>query len=85
MRRRNILFSFIGLMGLVSFIAIINKDVITDSETNTSKTNIRMSKEVGDIKNKMRESILAGDIKNNYEDAYKLMLKIGNDMGLIKV
>ena len=37
MRRRNILFSFIGLMGLVSFIAIINKDVITVSETNTSK------------------------------------------------
>ncbi len=47
--------------------------------------NIKPSKEVGDIKNKIRESILDGDIKNNYEDAYKLMLKIGNDMGLIKV
>ena len=47
--------------------------------------NIKPSKEVGDIKNKIRESILDGDIKNNYEDAYKLMLKIGNEMGLIKV
>jgi len=41
-------------------------------------------KEVGMIKNAIREAILDGIIHNNYEEAYDLMLKEGEKMGLKK-
>lgn len=43
------------------------------------------SRTVGDIKTAIREAILDGKIKNDYDQAYELMLHIGNDMGLKKV
>ncbi|MCB0430449.1 MAG: HD domain-containing protein [Flavobacteriales bacterium] len=44
--------------------------------------NIPPSKPVGDIKNAIREAILEGDIPNNYESAHRLMLELGEKMGL---
>ncbi|MFC5284892.1 CCA tRNA nucleotidyltransferase [Pedobacter alpinus] len=44
--------------------------------------NIKAGKEVGIIKNQIREAILDGDIKNNREEAFKLMVKLGSDLGL---
>lgn len=41
-------------------------------------------KNVGIIKNAIREAILDGIIHNNYEEAYELMLKEGEKMGLKK-
>lgn len=38
---------------------------------------IKPSKEVGLIKNQLKEAMLDGQIKNTYEDAFALMLKIG--------
>ncbi len=40
------------------------------------------SRPVGDIKNHIRESILDGVIKNDYQEAYKLMLEKGRELGL---
>ncbi len=40
------------------------------------------SKEVGIIKNAIREAILDGEIENDYEQAYALMLKTGEGLGL---
>ena len=44
--------------------------------------NIKPCKEIGLIKEKIKNAILDGDIKNDYEEAFKLMLKIGKSMGL---
>jgi len=37
---------------------------------------------VGKIKVRIREAILDGKIRNNYEEAYELMLAIGQKLGL---
>ena len=39
-------------------------------------------KEVGIIKNAIREAILEGDIQNNFEEAFQLMQKKGEEIGL---
>ena len=44
--------------------------------------NINPSKEVGLIKTEVREAILEGQIKNDFDDAYQLMLSIGERLGL---
>ena len=43
------------------------------------------SKSVGIIKDSITEAILEGDIPNNYEDAYQLMLREGEKLGLNKI
>jgi putative nucleotidyltransferase with HDIG domain len=43
---------------------------------------IKPSREVGVIKNSLKEAILDGEIKNNFEEAHKLMLKLGKELGL---
>ncbi len=45
--------------------------------------NIKAGREVGVIKNAIREAILDGIIKNNFEEAQKLMLEKGKDLGLV--
>jgi len=45
---------------------------------------IKPGKEVGIIKNAIREAILEGEIRNDYEEAFQLMLKISNELGLKK-
>ncbi len=40
------------------------------------------SREVGAVKNVIREAILEGEIQNNYEEAFALMLKRGQELGL---
>ncbi len=44
--------------------------------------NLRPCKEVGYIKENIKEAILEGEIKNEYNAAHKLMLKLGNKLGL---
>jgi len=44
--------------------------------------NIQPSREIGTIKTQIKDAILNGDIKNDHDQAYKLMLKIGQDLGL---
>lgn len=46
---------------------------------------IGQSREVGIIKNQVRESILDGKIKNDYTEAFDLMLKLGEELGLKQV
>jgi poly(A) polymerase len=46
---------------------------------------IGQSREVGIIKNQIRESILDGKIKNDYDEAFKLMLKLGLENGLKQI
>lgn len=43
---------------------------------------IKPGKVVGDIKGAIKEAILEGEIKNDPEEAYQLMLKLGNSFGL---
>jgi poly(A) polymerase len=43
------------------------------------------SRPIGDIKKAIKEAILEGDIKNDTDEAFKLMLKLGEGMGLSKV
>ena len=43
---------------------------------------IKPSKEIGIIKEKIKNSILDGEIKNDYDDAFELMKKVGNSLGL---
>ncbi len=38
--------------------------------------------EIGTIKSKIKEAILEGDIGNDFDQAYQLMLQIGNELGL---
>jgi poly(A) polymerase len=47
--------------------------------------NIKPSKEVGIIKAAIREAILEGEIRNDFDQAFKLMVKIGSELGLTKV
>ncbi|MDG2397585.1 MAG: HD domain-containing protein [Flavobacteriaceae bacterium] len=44
--------------------------------------NLKPCKEVGYIKENIKEAILEGEIKNEYNAAHKLMLKLGNKLGL---
>jgi poly(A) polymerase len=44
---------------------------------------IKAGREVGVIKNAIREAILDGIIKNNFEEAHKLMLEKGKELGLV--
>ena len=44
--------------------------------------NLKPSKEIGIIKETIKEAILEGDIPNEYEAAYDLMLKKGEQLGL---
>lgn len=46
--------------------------------------NINPCGEIGIIKNKIKEAILEGKIQNNYTEAYQLMLKLGDKLGLQK-
>ena len=41
-------------------------------------------REIGDIKSAIKEAILDGDINNERNQAYQLMLKLGDQMGLTK-
>ncbi len=43
------------------------------------------SKPIGDIKKGIKEAILDGYIKNDVEEAYQLMLKLGEEMGLKRI
>lgn len=43
------------------------------------------SRPIGDIKKAIKEAILDGDIKNDPDEAYALMLKLGEEMGLKRV
>tara|TARA_B100000963_G_scaffold272820_1_gene240975 strand:- start:4457 stop:5881 length:1425 start_codon:yes stop_codon:yes gene_type:complete len=45
---------------------------------------IKPSKEVGLIKDRIKEAILNGDINNDPDEAKKLMIKIGEEIGLSK-
>lgn len=44
--------------------------------------NLKPCREIGTIKSQIKESILEGVIKNDKEEALKLMIKIGADLGL---
>ena len=43
---------------------------------------INEKKNIGDIKQKIKDAILDGVIKNNYEESFKLMLRLGEEMGM---
>lgn len=43
---------------------------------------LKPCREIGTIKSQIKEAILEGEIKNNKDEALKLMLKIGSDLGL---
>ena len=47
--------------------------------------NIKPSREVGTIKLAIREAILDGNIKNDHDEAFKLMLEKGKELGLEQV
>ncbi|WP_262327024.1 CCA tRNA nucleotidyltransferase [Carboxylicivirga litoralis] len=44
--------------------------------------NLQPCKEIGDLKAIIKEAILEGEIGNNYDEAFELMLKKGEEMGL---
>ncbi len=44
--------------------------------------NIQPCKAIGDLKAIIKEAILEGEIGNNYEEAFELMIKKGEEMGL---
>lgn len=46
---------------------------------------IEPGKEIGIIKEAIKEAILEGVIANNFDEAYQMMLKLGDDLGLKKV
>ena len=46
--------------------------------------NIPPCKTVGQIKNAIKDSILDGEIPNEKEAAFKLMLELGNKLGLVR-
>ena len=47
-----------------------------------SAFNIKPSKEIGIIKEQIKEAILEGQISNNYNEAYELMIDLGQKLGL---
>jgi tRNA nucleotidyltransferase (CCA-adding enzyme) len=65
-----------------------DRDKITNFQSPVSGEEImdafglKPCREIGTIKTQIKEAILEGDIKNDHEEALKLMLKIGNDLGL---
>ncbi|PPL01050.1 CCA tRNA nucleotidyltransferase [Parapedobacter indicus] len=54
---------------------------VTGADIMTAFT-LNPGREVGVIKNAIREAILEGDIANNREEAYRFMLKKGEELGL---
>jgi poly(A) polymerase len=44
--------------------------------------NISPSKEVGTIKDRIKEAILDGEIRNDYREAYDMMMRLGEELGL---
>lgn len=46
--------------------------------------NLKPCREIGTIKSKIKDAILDGDIKNDFDEAKALMLKIGEELGLVK-
>jgi tRNA nucleotidyltransferase (CCA-adding enzyme) len=44
--------------------------------------NLTPCREIGTLKETIKEAILEGDITNNYDEAYQLMLKKGQELGL---
>lgn len=44
--------------------------------------NLKPCREIGQIKDHIKEAILDGEIANNYDEAYQLMLKRGEKLGL---
>src|SRR5690606_19041706 len=47
--------------------------------------NLEPCQEIGEIKSRIKEAILEGEIPNEFDAAYQLMLKIGEQLGLKKV
>ena len=45
--------------------------------------NLKPCKEIGTIKSQIKEAILDGEIKNDKKEALKLMLKLGQELGLV--
>lgn len=45
---------------------------------------LKPCREIGDIKNAIKDAILDGEIENDYEQAYALMLSLGEKLGLHK-
>ena len=45
--------------------------------------NLEPCKEIGLIKDAIKEAILEGEIPNDYEAAFNLMQKKGNEIGLV--
>ncbi|MFA5573704.1 MAG: HD domain-containing protein [Brumimicrobium sp.] len=45
---------------------------------------IQPRSEIGTIKSAIKEAILEGEIQNNFDEAYAMMLKIGEELGLKK-
>jgi tRNA nucleotidyltransferase (CCA-adding enzyme) len=44
--------------------------------------NLKPCREIGQIKDAIKEAILEGEISNNYDEAYTLMLKIAEKLGI---
>lgn len=43
---------------------------------------IKPCSEIGTIKNRIKEAILEGQIQNDYDEAFEMMLKLGEELGL---
>jgi poly(A) polymerase len=63
--------------------AIRNFQPPVDGQEIINTFGIKPGKEVGIIKNAIREAILDGIIPNSHEDARKLMIRKGKELGLI--
>lgn len=44
--------------------------------------NLEPCSEIGTIKNSIKEAILEGNIQNDYDEAFQMMLKLGEELGL---
>ncbi len=62
--------------------AVRNFQPPVDGELIMKTFNIGPCREVGIIKNTIKEAILEGTIKNDYEEAYRLMMEKGRELGL---
>ncbi len=65
--------------------AVRNFQPPVSGELIMSTFNLTPCKEVGIIKNTIKEAILEGEIHNNYDEAFQLMLKKGEELGLKRV
>ncbi len=65
--------------------AVRNFQPPVDGELIMKTFGIGPSREIGIIKNTIKEAILEGTIHNDYEEAYKLMMRKGEELGLKKV